>query len=265
MVGITINITEQKLFAVELSEQVKQSTRELQRSNEDLLQFAHVTSHDLKEPVRKIKLYTNRLAQEYGGLLPDTGKLFVEKVQHATDRILSMIEGVLAYSTVASTAQPIDTVDLNKIISDIETDLEVLIHQKKAAIKKGELPQIEGSGTLIYQLFYNLINNSLKFAKAGRPAMISVSAQLAEEAGGTFAHVTVSDNGIGFEQEFVLQIFNTFTRLNPKDRFEGTGLGLALCKKIAERHGGSIAATGERDKGASFTVLLPTRQTQQSI
>jgi len=266
LLGVIQDITDQKLFAQHLTDQVIERTIELQRSNEDLQQFAHVASHDLKEPVRKIKTFSGRLQDEYGDCLPDQGKVFLEKVQHSADRMFAMIDGVLNYSKINSTDEVIETIDLNLIFTQIETDLEIFIQQKKAVISvQAALPLIQGASVLIYQLFYNLVNNSLKFSKAGEQPRITIMSSVTSESGVEFAKVLVEDNGIGFSQEHAEKIFQTFTRLNSKDKFEGTGLGLALCKKIVERHHGRITAKGEKDKGAAFTVLLPLKSDQTII
>jgi len=260
VVGITLDITEHKTFAEELSKQVHQRTLELQRSNEDLLQFAHVASHDLKEPARKVKTFTSRLEDEFGNLLPEKGKIYLGKTQHATDRMYAMIEGVLAYSTLSSSEQRIEDIDLNETIKSIEADLEVLMHQKKGSIIKSTLPVIEGAPVLIYQLFYNLINNSFKFSKTDVAPLITISCTIENSGENTMAKIILADNGIGFENEHTSKIFNAFTRLNSKDKYEGTGLGLALCKKIVERHHGTIEASGVKEQGAVFTILLPLKQ-----
>ncbi len=260
VVGITLDITEHKTFAEELSRQVHQRTLELQRSNEDLLQFAHVASHDLKEPARKVKTFTNRLKDEFGNVIPEKGITYLDKAQHATDRMYAMIEGVLKYSTLSASEQTIQKIDLNDTIKSIEADLEVLIHQKKGIIIKDELPEIEGASVLIYQLFYNLINNSFKFSKTDVPPTIIIRSSIVSYEQRDLAKITIADNGIGFESEFTQQIFNAFARLNSKDKYEGTGLGLALCKKIVERHHGSIQATSAKGEGATFTILLPLQQ-----
>jgi len=257
IVGITIDITELKEFAEELSKQVNERTVELQRSNEDLIQFAHVASHDLKEPVRKIRTFAGRLSDEFGGILPEKGNLYLEKIQKATTRMFSMIEGVLNYSMHGVLEESFAQVDLSKIVRQIEADLELVIAQKKASIIIGELPAIRANSILMHQLFYNLINNSLKFSMAGEPPVIKISASETVKEDKKYWKIELSDNGIGFEKEFEQKIFETFSRLHPKDEYEGTGLGLALCKKIVDRHGGFISALGMPGKGAIFTVLLP--------
>lgn len=251
-----------KVLTETLEQQVNDRTRELKRSNEDLQQFAHVASHDLKEPVRKIKTFTDRLEQNLGSKLDDEGKKFIDRIYIATDRMFNMIDGVLTYSTTNASMQDCETVDLNEVITNIETDLEVALLAKDATIERGKLPVLEGAQVLLYQLFYNLINNSIKFVAKGTKPHISIWWEQATVNGEDHARVTLSDNGIGFEAEFAERIFDTFTRLNSKDQYEGTGLGLALCKKIAERHRGNITANGVPGGGATFTILLPMVQKQ---
>lgn len=265
LLGVIQDITEQKRFAEELTRQVHERTLQLQRSNDDLLQFAHVASHDLKEPIRKIKIFTNMIENEYAANIPPKGIVYLDKVQNATDRMFSMIEGVLAYSTINSAERPIERVDLNAILEHIETDLEMIMIQKGAVIKKELLPAIEGATVLLYQLFYNLINNAFKFSKAEVPPVIEITSSVIEKNLSEFISIKVSDNGIGIDPDYSHKIFDAFTRLNAKDKYEGTGLGLALCKKIVERHHGTIAVDGEMNVGATFTIELPLKQAQQII
>jgi len=257
LIGMILDITEHKQFAEELSRQVRERTAELKQTNSDLLQFAHVASHDLKEPVRKVKIFSGRIKDEFQKILPEKGKMYLEKIQHSTDRMLSMIEGVLMYSTLSDLNQAIEKVDLNLVLENIEKDLEILIEEKKASIKKDDFPLINGVPVLIYQLFYNLINNALKFSKNGEESLISIAYKWEQLSSGAYIKITVSDNGIGFSEEYVDKMFDAFIRLNSKDKYEGTGLGLALCKKIVERHHGKIFASGVNNQGAVFTILLP--------
>lgn len=259
-VGALTNIEGRKVVEENLEQLVKERTHELQRSNDDLLQFAHVASHDLREPVRKVKIFTNRLEKEFGTEIPEAASLYLKKIYGATDRMNNMIEGVLNYSTVNNMEQDFSEVDLNEIFRNIESDLEVLIQQKAASIRYSALPAFEGAPLLVYQLFYNLINNSLKFAKKELPPLITIESRSHEEAGHLQTEITLSDNGIGFSQQHAEKIFNTFTRLNAKDQYEGTGLGLALCKKIVERHNGIIRASGEEGKGSTFVVTFPAKR-----
>jgi PAS domain S-box-containing protein len=258
-VKVMRDMTQQHLFTEELHRLVEERTKELQQSNSDLRQFAHVASHDLKEPLRKIQTFKNRLLDEYGEMLKGRAKTYLEKIGTASNRMVSMIEGVLHYSKLGSIDETFEAVDLNGVIQSIETDLEVLIQEKQAIISKTNLCKITGSRILLYQLFYNLILNSLKFAKKDEASRINVVCEKGTEGEKNIAKITVSDNGIGFDPEYQEAIFETFTRLHSADEYEGTGLGLALCKKIVDRHGGSISATGLPEQGAVFTIILPEK------
>lgn len=239
---------------------VAERTKELKRSNEDLLQFAHVASHDLKEPVRKVKTFANRLIEEQASALSREGRIYLNKIDSAADRMHQMIEGVLRYSMMTNLQEDLAEIDLNHVLHQVETDLEIKIAESNATIQYQDLPVIEGAPVLIYQLFYNLLNNSLKFARKDVPARITVTAKPITVDKTPFVAIDVTDNGIGFLQDYADTIFHTFTRLNAKDQYEGTGLGLALCKKIVERHGGTITATSVQNQGATFSISLPVKQ-----
>jgi PAS domain S-box-containing protein len=268
-IGAFTDIHDQKTLAQKLEKLVSERTMELHRSNEDLLQFAHVASHDLKEPVRKIRTFGSRLMHDFGKELPANAKLYLHKMESAAERMYTMIDGVLTYSTLNAMQQANESVNLTDLMQNITTDLEVLIAEKSASITFDHLPAITGSPILLYQLFYNLINNSLKFVAPGVAPVIRISQRAMSrpaltarglDVGRAYIKITLHDNGIGFHQHDARRIFQTFARLNPKDQFEGTGLGLALCKKIAERHGGLIEAEGKAGEGAAFSVILPLDQ-----
>jgi PAS domain S-box-containing protein len=265
LVGVVQDVTKEKSFAQALALQVEERTLELSRSNEDLLQFAHVASHDLREPVRKARTFNSRLKEEYGTLLPEKGQLYIEKINNSTERMLAMIDGVLTYSTLGDSEQQNALVDLNATITQIMADLEILIQRKQAVITTHGLPVIEGAEVLLYQLFYNLVNNSLKFARENVPSRISITAAEEWIESVLYTKIVVADNGIGIPASYSNDIFNAFKRLNSKDKYEGTGLGLALCKKIVERHFGTIRATGAEHVGAVFTITLPLKQTHKII
>jgi PAS domain S-box-containing protein len=242
---------------------LEQKNNELLRSNEDLQQFAHVASHDLKEPVRKIRTFANRLMREFGSTLPANAKLYVGKMEKAAERMYTMIDGVLQYSSLASFEQPFQKTDLNEVIRDIETDLEIMIAEKDATIEHHGLPVIEGSSILLYQLFYNLINNSLKFSQDVVEPFIKITADTiyldAIGKQNEWTKIMIRDNGIGFDIDDARKIFKPFSRLNSKDKYEGTGLGLALCKKIVERHNGTIEASSKEGEGSLFVITLPKK------
>jgi PAS domain S-box-containing protein len=266
-IGAFTDIHDQKTLTEKLEKLVAARTKELQRSNKDLQEFAHVVSHDLKEPARKIKTFGNLIVNEFEEVLPEKGRLYLEKIENAANRLNGLIEGVLQYSSMDAVEQMNEPVDLNELLRNIELDLEVVVQQKGASIVYESLPVVEGSAVLLHQLFYNLINNSLKFSKPGTPPFIQItferikSMEVPEEGlhpDREYVKFKLKDNGIGFKQSDAQNIFKTFSRLNPKHKYEGTGLGLALCKKIVERHGGIIKAEGKENEGATFHLILPS-------
>jgi PAS domain S-box-containing protein len=265
-VGAFTDIHEQKMAEELLREsegklesQVKKRTEELERSNEDLQQFAHVASHDLKEPIRKIKIFSDLLEEEINPGADDKTKLYLSKIQSATNRMLLMMEGVLRYAGLDGYEQEIERVNTNEIITAVITDLETVIQKRNAEINCDVLPDIPGYAILIYQLFYNLISNALKFSRTDILPLIQIRYVEVMIGERPFAQFIIKDNGIGFEPENAEWIFHTFSRLNAKEDYEGTGLGLALCKKIVGRHRGFLSAFGEPGKGAAFTVQLPLK------
>jgi PAS domain S-box-containing protein len=259
LIGVVQDITAEKGSTEQLIQVVNDRTQELKRSNEDLQQFAHVASHDLKEPVRKIKTYTNRLQEEFGGALPEKAKVYLDKIQQSGSRVMTMIDGVLNYSTLEGAEDIKERIDMNEVVANVESDLEVALQRKGVKLIKSPLPSIEGTPVLIHQLMYNIINNAVKFSRESVTPTIRISGRLLKQEGVEMAEYVIEDNGMGFSNEYADLIFNIFSRLNSKDQFEGTGLGLALCKKIVERHKGTISASGSPDQGAAFTITLPVK------
>jgi PAS domain S-box-containing protein len=257
--GTATDVHDQKILEMNLESLVRDRTLELQRSNDDLQQFAHVASHDLKEPIRKIKTFSYKIQDEFHAALGERGNNLINKIISATDRMFAMINGVLDYASVSGIDNAFQRVDLNRLIKNILVDLEVLITDKHATIEFSDLPDVYGNQNLLHQLFYNLINNSLKFTREGTTCFIEITCSEITKADAACYEIVIADNGIGFEQEYAERIFSTFFRLNSKDKFEGSGLGLALCKKIVERHGGSISAEGVKDIGATFRILFPKK------
>lgn len=265
LIGIVQDIDEQKHFEQELKKQVQQSTKELIRSNDDLLHFASVVSHDLREPVRKIEIFSGLLANETAPGLAQKPRRHIERINQSAKRMNGLIEGILAYSTVDKKTQSVEVINLNEMIENIKTDLELIIKEKGAILITNELPAIEGAPILIQQLFYNLIQNALKFSKADLPPRVTILSAILNEQGRDFIQITISDNGIGLDPVFAERIFGVFERLHSKDQYEGNGLGLALCRKIALRHNGSITASGAENVGADFIVTLPLKQHTENI
>ncbi len=263
-VGAFTDIHEQKLAEALLrhSEErleflVKKRTEQLERSNEDLQQFAHVASHDLKEPIRKIKIFSNLLQEEFNSSFNNNAKLYLSKIQSATERMLLMMEGVLSYAALDGYQQGVEELDLNEILRSVETDLELVIQKRKVVVQIDPLPKIQGYPILVYQLFYNLISNALKFSRTDITPQIRILYKTVVIDDKEFAQFRVIDNGIGFDPKYAERIFHTFTRLNARDDYEGTGLGLSLCKKIVNRHQGFLKAIGKPNLGAEFIVELP--------
>jgi PAS domain S-box-containing protein len=249
-----------------LNETLRRQANELLRSNDDLQQFAHVASHDLKEPLRKIRTFGSRLASELGHNMPEQGVQYLNKIETSAHRMADMIDGVLHYSLIDSMEVKPFAVPLEPVFQQIQADLEVVFQKKNAQMVWEQMPVVAGIPLLLTQLFLNLVTNALKFSEEGRSPMIRISSRQVDPvelrsigipSGSNYIAVSVSDNGIGFDPSFEQTIFKTFTRLHSKDLYEGTGLGLALCNKIVQRHGGAIRAKGMLGEGAEFTVYLP--------
>jgi light-regulated signal transduction histidine kinase (bacteriophytochrome) len=271
ILAITINVTEQVMARQKIEEIVAARTKELaeananlERSNEELAQFAYIASHDLQEPIRKVSVFTQMLENQLTNI-DDRSRGYFEKIKKSSARMLSLIRDVLAYSQLSRETVVIEKVDLNTIIADISNDFELLIQQTHATIQYDHLPVIGAIPLQMSQLFGNLISNALKFIKPGTDPVINITAAQAtkEEIAqlhlrpGDYYHIKVADNGIGFKQEKSDQIFNIFQRLHGKKEFQGTGIGLAMCRKIAQNHHGAIYATAEEGNGAVFHILLP--------
>ena len=247
--------------------ELEKKRKELELSNQQLEQFAHVTSHDMKEPIRKIRIFGQRLEQELGGEITEKAKSYLGTVQNSAERLTNMVEGVLNYATISSNKEDFEIVNLNAIVKNIENDLEVVIEEKCAILKHNNLPVFKAVNFLIYQLFYNLISNSLKFSNEKIQPVIEITSQqvnypelqVQSEVNSTtsFFEVKIKDNGIGFDPQYAGKIFKTFTRLNSRLDFEGTGIGLSICKNIIDRHKGFIKAEGKEGEGATFTMLFP--------
>lgn len=265
ILGTIQDISEHKEFQEELKKQVAENTEQLRRSNDDLLHFANVVSHDLREPVRKIKIFNSFLRNEKNLHFNDNSIKYLNKIDQSAQRMQNIIEGILDYSTLDKNKQPIEDINLNDVIENIKTDLELIIKEKQATVSSSNLSFIQGAPILINQLFYNLIQNALKFSKNDTRTTIIITSKHIHVNGNEMLQISIKDNGIGLEVAFTERIFNAFERLHSKDQYEGNGLGLSLCRKIAKRHNGFITAKGEKDNGAEFIVTLPVKQTEESI
>ncbi|HUP13612.1 MAG TPA: PAS domain S-box protein, partial [Niastella sp.] len=270
MLGTVLDITEQKKAKEELENMVLARTSELvtsnsalERSNHELEQFAYIASHDLQEPLRKIQTFADMVKEN----LDDREMIekYFSKINVSAKRMSTLINDVLNYSRLTKTGEQFEKTDLNKILNDVLSDYELMIEQKKAVINHSKLPMIKGIPLQVHQLFANLISNSLKFSDANPQITISARSlsrremqqfpRLIEKR--AYIELTFKDNGIGFEQQHADQIFIIFQRLNNQGTYSGTGIGLALCKKIVDHHDGIITAKSEPGHGATFTVILP--------
>ncbi|MDQ3013227.1 MAG: CHASE3 domain-containing protein [Acidobacteriota bacterium] len=231
--------------------------QELGRSNRELQDFAYVASHDLQEPLRKIQAFGDRLKSKYGPALNDEGRDYLDRMQNSARRMHTLINDLLEYSRVATKGQPFTPVDLNQVASDVLGDLEVRVQQSGGRVEMGELPVMDADPLQMRQLLQNLIGNALKFYRPEQPPVVRVTAEGTEDG---LCLIAVADNGIGFEEKYLDRIFTPFQRLHGRSEYEGTGMGLAVCRRIAERHGGTITAQSTPGQGTTFLVTLPLKQ-----
>ena len=251
-------------------------TRRLRQSNSELEEFASVASHDLQEPLRKIRAFGDRLAAKAGDGLDETSRDYLHRMLHAAERMSVLINDLLTFSRITSKAQTFRPVDLNEVVRGVLTDLEARSEELGATVEVGDLPTLDADPLQMRQLMQNLIGNAMKFHREGIPPRVSITAEVGNhidapprptdvgrvdtvlpDAG--FVRISVADNGIGFDEKYLDRIFEVFQRLHGRTTYSGTGIGLAICRKIARRHGGDITATSAEGEGATFLVTLPLR------
>lgn len=254
LVGIAHDITALK----RAEEQLQNYAAQLERSNRELQEFAYVASHDLQEPLRKIQTFSSRITERYSDQLDDTGRDYLERVQNSANRMNLLIQDLLSLSRVSTTTRAFKPVDLNRIVQGVLSDLEVRIEQLGASVEVGPLPTIDADASQMNQLFLNLLSNALKFQRPAVPPVVRVQSSPLADSG--LCRLTVQDNGIGFDPSYADKIFMPFQRLHGRNEYEGTGMGLAICRRIVERHNGSITSESEPGKGTTFIVILPLRQ-----
>jgi PAS domain S-box-containing protein len=230
----------------------------LTQSNRELQEFASVASHDLQEPLRKIRAFADRLQSRYTEALGDDGRDYLERMQQAAQRMQRLISDLLTFAQVSSRGLPFVEVDLNSILHDVIGDLDAQIERTGGQVQVGALPHLYADPTQMRQLFQNLISNALKFHRPDVPPIVTISATpLSTTAPPSAYQITVRDNGIGFDEKYLDRIFTIFQRLHTRSAYDGTGIGLAICRRIVERHGGTLTAESVPQQGATFSIILP--------
>jgi light-regulated signal transduction histidine kinase (bacteriophytochrome) len=248
---------------------LENKVKELDRSNKELEEFAYIASHDLQEPLRKITSFSERLKEKLPPNLEPDVQLYLNRMLAATDNMRTLIDNLLEFSRTSRSSEPFIKVDLNEVLSDVKADLELKIEESNAHIEYEKLPTLDAIPMQMSQLFTNLLSNAIKFHKPDEPPFISISCRLLSDEekeehhlreNTNYYEIIVKDRGIGFSQEFEHKIFQIFQRLHGKAEYPGSGIGLAICKKIADNHSGLLFARGEQGMGAAFFIILPESQ-----
>lgn len=237
-----------------VEQDLKDYTHKLEISNQKLEDFAYIASHDLQEPLRKVLAFCDRLKNKYADLFDETGQDYFNRIQDATHRMQKLINDLLSYSRVTSRVHSFQNCNLSQVIKDVISILEPRIEQCKGKVKVDDLETVEADPSQMYQLFQNLIANSLKFQTTDHAPIVKISG---EKVDGNYYRIAIADNGIGFEEKYLDRIFKPFQRLVSRSDFEGTGMGLAICRQIVECHEGEITAKSHLGEGSTFFVTLP--------
>jgi PAS domain S-box-containing protein len=263
-IGTTRDVTTIRLYEQELQRKII----ELDRSNKDLEEFAYIASHDLQEPLRKVSTFGERLLSKFSDQLGEEGTAYLVRMRAASENMSLLIENLLEFSLLSRKNQPYKECDLNSILKEVQTELELVIEETNTTIISKKLPVLEAIPSQMKQLFNNLISNAIKFRKSQVPPIIEIDCKKLNTtdkdtygltSGSDFYKITIEDNGIGFEEEYATKIFQIFQRLHGKAEYGGAGIGLAICKKIADNHHGLIFADSTAGNGATFTIILPEK------
>lgn len=268
---IITDLTDQKDIERQLTaknEELRQLNEALVASNHDLQQFASVASHDLQEPLRKIQVFSKFLKDKESKDLSDASRNYIDKIFKSSQRMKILIIDILTYSKLSADNFLSDNIDLDVIVKEIIDDFDLRINEKNAQVNVDELCVIEGNKGQLRQVFQNLISNALKFVSPDRPPRIDIRLEkpdvnqfgILPSERDHYCQITVADNGIGFENNYSSSIFSLFETLNPKGAYEGSGIGLAIAKKIVDKHHGFIIAKSKLGEGSQFSVILPLKQ-----
>jgi light-regulated signal transduction histidine kinase (bacteriophytochrome) len=249
--------------------ELRHYAEKLEWTNRELEDFASVASHDLQEPLRKIRVFGGRLLDKYGEVLDASGRDYLERLNSAAERMQTLLDALLAYSRVAVKTQPYEKVDLTEVLEEVVSNLEASIEQTGAKIFWDELPTIQADRSQMVHLLQNLLINAIKFHRPEEPPLVKVSGHILKPGegqvmayfvGDRMCQIYIEDNGIGFDEKYLERVFAPFQRLHSRSEYGGTGIGLAICQKIVQRHRGTITARSKAGAGSTFTVTLPVEQ-----
>ncbi|HVU55543.1 MAG TPA: response regulator [Puia sp.] len=255
----------------ELNRQLLENIARLEQANKDLDLFAFMASHDLQAPLRKIRMFSDRLLSDHLQHLNKDGQLYLSRIQEVSKRMQDLINDILRFSKISGERENFEEVDLNDVMKEVISEMEGPIREKQAEILLESLPVLPVNAVLMGPLFSNLISNSLKYSKKQVPPQIRIRHEMTnavtngKDMDARYCRIIIEDNGIGFDQKYAEQIFDMFRRLHPNAEYEGTGIGLALCKKIVEKHKGFISARSRQGEGSTFIVSLPLSNAKKEV
>jgi light-regulated signal transduction histidine kinase (bacteriophytochrome) len=254
---------------IELNRELLENIARLETANKDLDLFAFMASHDLQAPLRKIRMFSDRLLSDHRQNMNKDGQMYLSRIQEVSKRMQDLINDILRFSKISGEKESFQEVDLNAVVKEVISEMDGPIREKKAEIILDPLPVLPVNAVLMAPLFSNLINNSLKYSKKQELPKIHIRHEVmsggGKDADPRYCRILIEDNGIGFDQKYAEQIFDMFRRLHPSAEYEGTGIGLALCKKIVEKHKGFISARGKPGEGAVFIVSLPLNTIKREV
>ena len=257
--------------AQELNRQLLENIDRLEIANKDLDRFAFMASHDLQEPLRKIRTFSDLLCVKYNDVLDGEAKKHLNRIQNASERMQALIKDILTFSKISGEKVNLKESDMNLLLEEVLTDMEGMVDQKKAQINIQQLPSLCVNPGLMRPLFLNILGNALKYSKTDVHPIINIRSEVTVDKLGNrdinqkkYCRIFVEDNGIGFDQKYAEQIFDMFRRLHANSEFEGTGIGLALCKQIVEKHNGYISALSKVNEGATFIISLPMTEAEKN-
>ncbi|MEX1240475.1 MAG: response regulator [Cyclobacteriaceae bacterium] len=255
-----------------LNRQLLENISSLEQANKDLDRFAFMASHDLQEPLRKIRMFSDRLALKYNDMMDDDGRTNIQRIHKAAERMQNLITDILTFSKISVDTPSFVNCDMNAILEEVLTDLDEEVKAKNGKITIEKLPVLSVNPSLIKPLFHNLIGNALKYSRSDTTPVVNITSEISPHLNGKassasvkYCRIFIQDNGIGFDQKYAEEIFGMFKRLHHNSEFQGTGIGLALCKKIVEQHKGYISARSKINEGSTFIVSLPLQQQPQTV